>query len=449
MNKIVFKLLPKKFVIGMLALITVQQVIVAASTALLGLAGQHLASPEKFMWLLLAFLVCSILPHGISFFLKKLEMQGYFDAYFKFVRLRLLNLAGSPAKWQNHGKKEAFLTALGPDAEGYLTAVAFSIFDIYLFALTILLNVLSISLVIDANFSYVFIVSGVISAIVFFAYSKRVESAVEAEQTTKIDYFGYILKSWDNVFLKNTSVNKLYSGILNDKYQQTRFSIGKAASSSEGLVLVLTVISSLPVFALIVSLTLAHKSDSVFLAGLLVTIPKQLMILSNFRAFFGQITNLAAFKARFKSSWDNSDVSSNNLKEQIHLEHIQINQNAFSSIQEIEMLVQSKKSGRLVIRGKNGSGKSTLLLYLNQTLPDSFYLPASPRLEISKELGAESTGERVLKHLEFVRQQDTPILLLDEWDANLDTNNRALLEQELDLIAQRKLIIEVRHRSGY
>lgn len=448
MNKIVFKLLPKEFVIGMLALITVQQVIVAASTALLGLAGQHLASPEKFLCLLSAFFVCSILPHGISFFLKKLEMQGYFDAYFNFVRLRLLNLAGSPAKWQNHGKTEAFLTALGPDAEGYLTAVAFSIFDIYLFALTIILNVLSISLVIDANFSYVFIVSGVISAIVFFAYSKRVESAVEAEQTTKIDYFGYILKSWDNVFLKNTSVNRLYSNILNDKYQQTRFSIGKAASSSEGLVLALTVISSLPVFALIVYLTLAHKSDSVFLAGLLVTIPKQLMILSNFRAFFGQITNLAAFKARFKSSWDNSDVSSNNLKEQIQLEHIQINQIAFSSIQEIEMLVQNKKSGRLVIRGKNGSGKSTLLLYLNQTLPNSFYLPASPLLEIGKELGVESTGERVLKHLEFVRQQDTPILLLDEWDANLDADNRARLEQELNSISQGKLIIEVRHRNS-
>lgn len=446
MNKIVFNLLPKKFVFTMFALITLQQIIVAASTALLGLAGQQLASSEKFIWFLIAFLVCSLLPHGISLILKKIEFQGYFDAYFEFVHLRLINLAGSPAKWQNQSKRESFLTAVGPDAEGYLTAVAFSIFDIYLFALTILLNVLSISLVIDPNFSYVFIASGLVSAGIYFVFSKKVETIIEEEQTIKIDFFGYILKSWDNVFLKNTAVNQLYSRSLIGKYQQTRSNIGKAANYSEGLVFILTLVSSIPVFTLIVYLAFAHRTDSVFLAGLLVTIPKQIMILSNFRAFFGQITNLAAFRTRFKSSWENSDVASNNLESQIQLSHIQINHQLFNNLQEIEGLIKNQNRGRLEVRGKNGSGKSTLLLHLNQILEDSFYLPAAPQLEIGNALGTESTGERVLKHLEFIRVQETPILLLDEWDANLDADNKKLIDSALDLISKQKLIIEVRHQ---
>lgn len=448
MTQIVLKLLPKKFLVAMLLLITLQQILVAASTALLGLAGRHLSNPGEFKWILVGFLVCSTLPHGISLLLKKLELQGYFDAYFEFVRQRLLAITGRPQKWQNHQQKESFLTALGPDAEGYLTAVAFSVFDIYLFALTILLNVLSISLVVDKSFSYIFAVSGVLSAIVFFLFSKKVESEVEKEQTSKIDFFSYILKSWDNILLKNTPVNQIYTGALQAKYQGARKDIGRAALHSEGLVFVLTLLSSLPVFGLILWLAMTHQNDSAFLAGLLVTIPKQIMILGNFRAFFNQITNLAAFKARFKTSWENSTVPDNDLQSRINVPQITLNQQTAGGLKQLQELISAQGKGRLVVRGKNGAGKSTFLLHLNQELPDSFFLPANPQLEIAKDLGTESTGERILKYLEFIRQQPTSVLLLDEWDANLDRDNKAKIERELDILAESKLIIEVRHHGA-
>lgn len=448
MTQIVLKLLPKKFLVAMLLLITLQQILVAASTALLGLAGRHLSNPGVFKWILFGFLVCSTLPHGISLLLKKLELQGYFDAYFEFIRQRLLAITGRPQKWQNHQQKESFLTALGPDAEGYLTAVAFSVFDIYLFALTILLNVFSISLVVDKSFSYIFAVSGVLSAIVFFLFSKKVESEVEKEQTSKIDFFSYILKSWDNILLKNTPVNQIYTAGLQAKYQGARKDIGQAALHSEGLVFVLTLLSSLPVFVLILWLATTHQNDSAFLAGLLVTIPKQIMILGSFRAFFNQITNLTAFNARFKTSWENSTVPDNDLQSRIKVPQITLNQQTASGLKQLQELISTQGHGRLVVRGKNGAGKSTFLLHLNQELPDSFFLPANPQLEIAKDLGTESTGERILKYLDFIRQQPTSVLLLDEWDANLDRDNQAKIDRELDILAERKLIIEVRHHGA-
>ncbi len=446
MVKIIFDILSKKFFIGMIVLLTLQQVFVALSTTVLGLAGRYLSNFNALISLLIAFFVFSTIPHVFSIFLKKLEMKGYFEAYFEYLRRRLLIHSGSPQKWQNHQQKESFLTALGPDAEGYISAVAFSIFDIYMFALTIVLNVISISLVVDSNFSYVFIISGILSALLFFVFIKKVEKIVEFEQSDKIDFFSYILKAWDNVFLKNTSVNSLYRETLEKKYNLTNTNIERSAFSSEGLVFVLTIVSSLPVFGLILYLAFTHQGDTALMGALLVTIPKQLMILSNFRAFFNQITNLASFKARFKSSWDNSNIQDCDLRERINLSKISLADQKYSTLEKIEQSLFEKKNGRSVIRGSNGSGKSTLLLHLNKTLESSFYLPASPQLEIGESTGNESTGEKILKHLEFIKNQDVQVLLLDEWDANLDPVNIDKVHRQLDEISKNKLVIEVRHR---
>lgn len=446
MVKIIFNILSKKFVVGMIVLLTLQQIFVALSTTVLGLAGRYLSNFNVFVSLLIAFFVFSTIPHLFSIYLKKLEMKGYFEAYFEYLRKRLLNHSGSPQKWQNHQQKESFLTALGPDAEGYISAVAFSIFDIYMFALTIVLNVISISIVVDTNFSYVFFFSGILSGSLFFLCIRKVESIVESEQSEKIDFFSYILKAWDNVFLKNTSVNKLYKEALEKKYNLTSTNIEKSAFYSEGLVFVLTIVSSVPVFGLILYLAFTHQGDTALMGALLVTIPKQLMILGNFRAFFNQITNLSSFKARFKSSWDNSDIKDSHLEERIDLTKIVFGGHAYSSLEKIEQHLIQKKNGRSVIRGANGSGKSTLLLHLNMKLESSFYLPASPQLEIGEVTGCESTGEKILKHLEFIKNQDVKVLLLDEWDANLDQANIDKIHKQLEEISQDKLVIEVRHR---
>lgn len=40
---------------------------------------------------------------------------------------------------------------------------------------------------------------------------------------------------------------------------------------------------------------------------------------------------------------------------------------------------------------------------------------------------------------------DVPVILLDEWDANLDADNTARLDARIDELALHKLIIEIRH----
>ena len=188
MTKIVFKLLNKKFVARMVGLITGQQILVALSTGALALAGQNLQRPAYFLSYLGTFLALSILPHAFTVYLRRTEMEGYFEAYYEFIRLRLLNSAGQPALWTNHSKKEEFQTSIGPEAEGYLTAVAFSIFDIYLYVLTIVLNVLVLSFVIDKEFIWAFLLAAGLSYVAFQKLSPRIEKLIEREQESKMAF---------------------------------------------------------------------------------------------------------------------------------------------------------------------------------------------------------------------------------------------------------------------
>lgn len=446
MIKIVFQLLNKKFIFSMFALITAQQILVAMGTASLSLSGQNLSRPSHFLFYISSFLVLSLLPNVVTIFLRKVEMQGYFKAYYSYIELRLLKHTGAAKIWPNHQQKEKYQTAIGPEAENYLTAIAFSIFDIFLFLLTIALNILAISLVVDSKFIWAFAGSAAVSYFIFHKLSPSLDLLIQKEQENKMNFLSYLLKSWDNVFLKNSQIHQKYIGKLDGHYQDTYSLIGKATYQAELLVLILTIVSCLPVFALIVYLTVLHLHDASYLAGLMVTIPKQISILANYRFVFQQITNLNTFTTRFKSYWESSNLVEANLIERIQAEKIRINGQALNNIEQFVGDLNLTKQGRILITGDNGAGKSTLLIHLNDCLPNSFYLPANPSLEVGKVLGDESTGERILKHLEFIALQPAPVLLLDEWDANLDNDNKKLIHQKIDELAKRSLVLEVRHK---
>ncbi len=443
----VFRILDRKFIVRMVFLIGLQQVLVASGTALTGLAGQSIQSGKFFLFLIFAVLFTSILPQFLKPLVKKLEMQGYWDAYFEFLKLRLFNLTGAAHKWQNQHSKEIFFTAIGPEAETYLTAVAFSIFDIYLFGLTIILNIAALAWIVDGLFLYAFLISGIFSFVLFRILSKKMNESVQLEQQKRIDFSSYILKAWDNVLLNNKPMNSHYRFQIENKFDETRKSIGQSHLRSECLIVILTVASAIPVFGLILWLAFAHSQEAPYLSGLLVTIPKQLLVLTNFRFFFEQITNLSSFQERFKSSWENSVLADTSLRDRIQLDKIFVGGEFYTSLNQLASHVQSLNKGRLTIRGTNGSGKSTLLLHLNKELPDSIYLPSHSHFEIGSEVGSESTGERILKYLDYVTQQSSLVLLLDEWDANLDDANAKMITDRIELISQARLVVEIRHRT--
>jgi chromosome segregation ATPase len=61
---------------------------------------------------------------------------------------------------------------------------------------------------------------------------------------------------------------------------------------------------------------------------------------------------------------------------------------------------------------------------------------------------AFSSGERQIRSLqEIVEATEGAFYLLDEWDANLDPNNRAKAEAYVNELASRARVVEISHRD--
>ena len=147
------------------------------------------------------------------------------------------------------------------------------------------------------------------------------------------------------------------------------------------------------------------------------------------------------------------------------------NASTVSSLDDAMGMILSQPTGRINVRGANGSGKSTLLTSLKSAVQDARLLLADrgpPGVQVRAGRGARSrptrtasrwrratakkpgfsSGERQLRALrEIVSHTDAPIYLLDEWDANLDPNNRAAADALVEELARRARVVEISHRD--
>ena len=206
--------------------------------------------------------------------------------------------------------------------------------------------------------------------------------------------------------------------------------------------------ASLPIFGLDLYLAWANPTQVGLLAVLTVTLPRQLTAITTFRNLFVQIISVNNFSTRFQSALFSSELNVLNVMDHIRITEVLVDGSPVESLPELLKLISLRANGRMTISGPNGAGKSTLLAKLNQELPNSLLIPANPALEIGSNHAESSTGQRVLMHLKFAASESVPVLLLDEWDADLDSVNALEISSMLDSLSKIRLIIEVRHRSS-
>lgn len=104
---------------------------------------------------------------------------------------------------------------------------------------------------------------------------------------------------------------------------------------------------------------------------------------------------------------------------------------------------QRISSGRYTVTGLNGSGKSSLLKIIKGSIDDSLLI--TPETSFMNLDGGLSTGQTKIRELENVLSLYPPVLMLDEWDANLDDDNFRKIDQVLELASNQVVVIEVRH----
>ena len=342
--------------------------------------------------------------------------------------------------------------------------------------LALVLNVIVLGTQIDGSLPVAYAIVFVTLFLLQWSMRKRVAKAyLENQRTTnRMTAQGYT--AWDNVFTGNRYNLRLW---LNGFKSRLRIGLDaqiKAIMTKEGLSAASAIIGLAIVFATMTMVAANNVGNLEVLIALAATLPRQIEMTHDVHEFTSGWNDLLAQWARLRGVAANMHPEADpDFEQRAKYDRLTLRErgeaNTVSSLDDAMGLILSQPTGRINVRGPNGAGKSTLLASLKSEVRNrAYYWPTADRLAFEFAQGVDeievdedgepvpspetgkrpgfSSGERQLRALrEIVSRTEAPIYLLDEWDANLDPNNRAAADALVEELARRARVVEISHRD--
>jgi ABC-type multidrug transport system fused ATPase/permease subunit len=369
--------------------------------------------------------------------------------------------------------------------EPFLTGETFYVYFHFLYEiegdlrllLGLAFNVVVLGTQIDVSLPFAYGAVFVILMALQLAMRKRVANAFFENQrmTNRMTAQGYT--AWDNVFTGNRYNLRLWLAGFKTRLRDGLDAQIRAIMTREGLSAASGIIGLAIVFGAMAMIAVQHAADTATLVALAATLPRQIEMTNNvhqfaagWNEFLASWTRMGGVAASMHPEFD--PAFDNRIKFDRLILREGERANTVTTLDEAMRLVLAQPNGRINVRGPNGAGKSTLLTSLKaQIKTRAYYWPTADRLafqfaqasepdEHEDELGERepsrakpkrpgfSSGERQLRALqEIVAHTHAPIYLLDEWDANLDPNNRAAADALVEQLARRARVVEISHRD--
>ncbi len=437
---------------SVLILVCVQQCIVAASVLFLAKFVSTLALGHPnllWLYLYLASLVAPYLPASFGvIFLKKWEIQSQKD----FFSLATDRLFGSITSLTSGEKRLEKTSILSKDGALLITDLTRYIFNTVLVALNSLLSILVICWLFGSQFAISYFIGAGIAALLVYLVSPANKKLSLIAEGHRIE-LGQALLTCDDNLVYGNAINR---DIWQNQFLKRFFLMRRSAINASYLQEMASIAIPLAMFVptlLSIWLFFKHSGNLADSAAMAATLPRVFLILNSMTSLLYFLRNFSVLKGRLEKLNHAFQFEDEKIDKRITLSAIRIEGRiegqGVSRIGSLDDLIeQLPKVGWLTIRGKNGAGKSSLLLVLKQKFGhDAFYYPANGKMLFEENGGGYSTGNQMVNNLRILFSQlPVKYLLLDEWDANLDDHNRAILSNELQLISKSILVIDVRHR---
>lgn len=462
-RKQVLGLITNRWALGVLAVMTIQQLIEASSTFWLVKLMMNITEGKPFFPYLTIYIVSLLLPYVPNCIGLILKTSWKQDAQRSFIRTFVSTNKNKIGEWSNKGLKQEKLSIL--TSEGPMTLQTFIDYcwDLYTYVLSVLFNIIALSIVVEPLFaiSYAISVSCVIAVMKMKRRTQR--QLTQKALIARVDLCQSLLAAWDNVLLGNEYNFKLWNERTTQRLKRCLQRNIDVERFDQVLAICVSLITSLPTLGVVVYSMVQHQHDTAKLTSFVVILPLLFMILSYtyqtlslafrwnmhrsklmtiYRVIEGSNDNPLALEKKIK--WPKILATHTTAAPKDHVS-LTVSRPLDS---HLDLVHHTAVSGRMTLRGENGCGKSTALILVKNALANrAFYLPTHTQLNFASETNRYSTGESLRNHLtEIIEKVDADVLLLDEWDANLDSENQERLSALIDELSLKKCVIEVRHR---
>jgi ABC-type multidrug transport system fused ATPase/permease subunit len=471
-----------KFLLGvpffvMLGLMVLEALLGAVTTYLVIKAGRDVANDQflisDLLWILLAQSAAYVVGAVSWIFAERAGFLAFGRSMLRFAR-------------DNRHQTQSLTDKVARErVEPFLTGETFYVYFHFLYEvegdlrllLGLVFNVIVLGTQLDVAFPFAYTALFIILMMLQWGMRKRVADAFFENQrmTNRMTAQGYT--AWDNVFAGNRYNLRLWLSGFKAKLRDSLNAQIRAIMTREGLSAASGIIGLAIVFAAMAMVASQNSEDMALLVALAATLPRQIEMTNSVHQF-------AAGWNEFLASWTRMRGVANSMRPEydpefsrrIKFDRLVLREceraNTVTSLNDAMRLVFAQPKGRINVRGPNGAGKSTLLTSLKAEIKSrAYYWPTADRLAFQFAHGAEpeeeggepsesavaraaskrpgySSGERQLRALEeIVAHTDASVYLLDEWDANLDPNNRAAADALVDALARRARVVEISHRD--
>lgn len=455
-------LISNRWAVGCCALLTIQQIIDASATIWLVTMMRRIMEGENFFPFLFLYLCSLVGPYIPGCLANIIKISWKQEAQRSFINSFVGSNRNQIIQWSNKGIREEKLSILTTEGPNTIHSLIDYVFDLFSYVTSVFLNILALSVVVEPLFGVAYGLS-VLTVMIVMKVKRRLQQRLTQKAlTARIDLYQSLLASWDNVLLGNFYNFKIWEDKTTQRLNRCLKKNVDLERFDQVLAIVISLLTSFPSLGVVVYYVYSNAHNTALLTAFIVTLPVLFTILSytyqTLSLVFRWTMHRSKLSAIYKAIQPVKDPQTL-MEKKVKWPKIQITPNAFA-IDHVslpgphqlnsyhDLLPYTQTSGRLTLRGENGAGKSTLLMLVKNALSErAFFLPTQNQLSFVSETNKYSTGESLRNRLmEILEKVDVDVLLLDEWDANLDKDNQEQLSALIDELAKKKCVIEVRHR---
>jgi len=438
--------------VSCLLLVVIHQSVVACSTIFLTNAISKFQANQAYFIDLSLYLVAMAtpyLPGCASFvFLQRWINESHRALVNRFTATAILNRPD----YRDHAMRENVTAVLARNSFPVLKDYISFVHDLASFSLNSFLSISVIVFLLPAQLAGGYCVSLVLCFVIVIGLQKAIAETSSRCEYAYLRYSGLLSGFWSNTALGNA-----YNESIWRSRRESTGNVFYAASNRLEVLrqsgnALLAAASLGPTIFLIVSIARNDAPEPALIAALIVSLTRIFLIINSLSTLVYRILDYSSLHARAKVLLDAmSDMARRTGETDIGPIDISVNGESVTDALQAKRQIVPNQCGRFTIMGANGSGKSTLLLALKREYGEQAYLLPSNYSDLAWETDCSplSTGQALLEHLtEILKLQRVHCILLDEWDANLDTKNVEKIDKILSALSTTKVIVEVRHRRS-
>lgn len=431
-----------------------EQLIVASSTLWIVRLGQSVVSNDMpYIWLIL-FVMSLTLVFIPRLFANANISHAKYITFRNFINDYKNNLFNQPHLLTNekfnHQYQSYFI-----NQTWIVVNDAFDFFlDLFTTLFNVVFNIIVVCYTVNFKLFYGYLIAFFIIIFNIFILKNKINKINIHSQKSHAEMNDTLVSGWDTILVGNVyNILKWSDNFLNKSRKSEKYNV-KLSVFSDLTSMFSMLLSLIPIMTTSALIFLSNK-NTLILSALVVTLPRQVNTIQYISILISSAVKVTGIKAKI-ADIEKSSILPLNYESYIGTiswgeiyAYTPNGSTQINSIEDIYKITNNFHPCRVTIRGNNGTGKFTILMNIKQQLADkAYYLPSNSNIFFASTFENEhSTGEKIIAQLiDIIDNADIEVILLDEWDANLDQTNIDRISKLIDKLSGNKCIIEVRHR---